>query len=71
MVIGRPWAVEVGRDGYLYAVDGGDQDPDKPRSGLLVLSREGEVIARWSRYGYCIIERAVSTLPVAEQGRSN
>ncbi len=52
MVIGRPWAVEVGRDGYLYAVDGGDQDPDKPRSGLLVLSRDGEVIARWSRYGY-------------------
>jgi peptidylamidoglycolate lyase len=50
--IGRPWAVEVGRDGYLYAVDGGDQDPDRPRSGLLVLTRDGEVIARWSRYGY-------------------
>ncbi len=26
--------------------------PAKPRSGLLVMTLEGEVIARWSRYGY-------------------
>ena len=66
MVIGRPWAVEVGRDGYLYAVDGGDQDPDKPRSGLLVLSREGEVIARWSRYGSHANHRSIK---VGQAGR--
>lgn len=50
--IGRPWAVDLGPDGALYAVDGGDQDPERPRSGLLVLTPEGEVIARWSGYGY-------------------
>lgn len=50
--IGRPWALEIAGDGRLYVVDGGDQDPAKPRSGLLVMTLEGRVIARWSRYGY-------------------
>jgi peptidylamidoglycolate lyase len=50
--IGRPWAVDLGADGTLYAVDGGDQDPAHPRSGLLALTPEGEVLARWSGYGY-------------------
>ena len=50
--IGRPWAVAVAPDGRLYAVDGGDKDPDAPRSGLLALSRRGDLIARWSGYGY-------------------
>ena len=50
--IGRPWALDIAGDGRLYAVDGGDQDPANPRSGLLVMTLEGEVIARWSRYGY-------------------
>ncbi len=49
--IGRPWAVEVGADGILYAVDGGDQDAARPRSGLLALTPEGELLARWSGYG--------------------
>ena len=50
--IGRPWAVDLGPDGTLYALDGGDQDPERPRSGLLKLTPQGEVIARWSGYGY-------------------
>ena len=50
--IGRPWALDVAGDGRLYAVDGGDQDPERPRSGLLVMTLTGEVIARWSGYGY-------------------
>lgn len=50
--IGRPWALDIADDGYLYAIDGGDQDPANPRSGLLVLTLEGQVIARWSRYGH-------------------
>jgi peptidylamidoglycolate lyase len=50
--IGRPWAVDLGPDGALYAVDGGDQDPERPRSALLKMTPEGEVIARWSGYGY-------------------
>ncbi len=49
--IGRPWAVDLGPDGTLYALDGGDQDPAQPRSGLLALTPEGEVLARWSGYG--------------------
>ncbi len=49
--IGRPWAVDLGRDGTLYALDGGDQDAARPRSGLLALTPEGEVLARWSGYG--------------------
>jgi peptidylamidoglycolate lyase len=50
--IGRPWAVDLGADGTLYALDGGDQNPAQPRSGLLALTPEGEVLARWSGYGY-------------------
>ena len=49
--IGRPWAVDLGPDGTLYALDGGDQDAATPRSGLLALTPEGEVLARWSGYG--------------------
>ncbi len=49
--IGRPWAVDLGPDGTLYALDGGDQDAARPRSGLLALTPEGEVLARWSGYG--------------------
>jgi DNA-binding beta-propeller fold protein YncE len=51
-LIGRPWAVEMGADGILYALDGGDQNPAQPRSGLLALTPEGEILARWSGYGY-------------------
>jgi peptidylamidoglycolate lyase len=50
--IGRPWAVDLGEDGTLYALDGGDQDAARPRSGLLALTPEGEVLGRWSGYGY-------------------
>lgn len=50
--IGRPWALDIARDGRLYVIDGGDQDPANSRSGLLVMTRQGEIIARWSRYGY-------------------
>ena len=50
--IGRPWAVEVDANGTLYALDGGDQNPARQRSGLLALTPEGEVLARWSGYGY-------------------
>jgi len=49
--IGRPWAVDLGPDGTLYALDGGDQDAARPRSGLLALTPEGAVLARWSGYG--------------------
>jgi DNA-binding beta-propeller fold protein YncE len=44
-LVGRPWAVAIA-DGFVYVVDGGDQDPEHPRGGLVKLTREGRVLAR-------------------------
>jgi peptidylamidoglycolate lyase len=50
--IGRPFAVTVGSDGYLYVVDGGEQNPAPPdRGGIVKLDLDGKLVARWSRYG--------------------
>ncbi len=50
--IGRPWAVRVGDDGFVYVVDGGDQNdllPDRAR--VLKLTSAGEIVARFGGYG--------------------
>ena len=50
--IGRPWAVRVGADGFVYVVDGGDQNewlPDRAR--ILKLTPEGDIVDRFGRYG--------------------
>lgn len=50
--IGRPWAVRVAADGFVYLVDGGDQNrwlPDRAR--VLKLTTEGEVVAHFGSYG--------------------
>lgn len=50
--IGRPWAVRVDDNGFVYIVDGGDQNrwlPDRAR--ILKLTPEGEIIARFGNYG--------------------
>lgn len=49
--IGRPWGIAVAADGSVYAVDGGDQSKDKPRSGIVKLSPEGVPQVRFSRFG--------------------
>lgn len=49
--IGRPWAIAVTSDDRIFAVDGGDQDPDAPRSGIAELDTAGRVLCRWSRFG--------------------
>jgi peptidylamidoglycolate lyase len=50
--LGRPWAVTVGPDGYLYAVDGGDQKPAPPDRGhLLKLDLNGRIVDKWSSFG--------------------
>lgn len=49
--LGRPWAVAYGADGFLYVVDGGDQDPSNPRGHVLRLDREGRIVDRWSTAG--------------------
>lgn len=45
-LVGRPWGIACGGDGFIYVVDGGDQDPDRPRGGVTKLTRDGRVIAR-------------------------
>ncbi|NMO22982.1 hypothetical protein HPC49_45680 [Pyxidicoccus fallax] len=49
--IGRPWGLTLGRDGYLYVIDGGDQDAEHPRARALKLDLEGRVVARWGSHG--------------------
>jgi DNA-binding beta-propeller fold protein YncE len=49
-LVGRPWALTLGRDGFVYVVDGGDQDEVK-RGGIVKLTRDGRVVARLSTAG--------------------
>ncbi|WP_342376415.1 hypothetical protein NVS55_34665 [Myxococcus stipitatus] len=49
--LGRPWGLSMGRDGFLYVIDGGDQSADHPRARALKLDLEGNVVARWGRHG--------------------
>jgi len=52
--LGRPYGVEVGADGYVYAVDGGDAldgASDRERSRIVKLDAEGRVVARWGSWG--------------------
>lgn len=49
--LGRPWGIRSGADGFLYVVDGGDQDQERPRGRLLKLDRAGNVVASWGAYG--------------------
>lgn len=46
--VGRPWAVAIGKDGFVYVVDGGDQDPSSPRGGVTKLTRDGRPVARFT-----------------------
>lgn len=51
--IGRPWAVRVAHDGFVYLIDGGDQNrwlPDRAR--ILKVTTEGEIVARFGSYGH-------------------
>jgi peptidylamidoglycolate lyase len=50
--LGRPWAVTMGPDGYLYVVDGGDLKPAPPDRGrVLKLDLNGNIVDKWSSYG--------------------
>jgi DNA-binding beta-propeller fold protein YncE len=50
-LVGRPWAVACPADGFVYVVDGGDQDPDRPRGGIAKLTPDGRAIARFDGTG--------------------
>ncbi|GAB4580340.1 MAG: peptidyl-alpha-hydroxyglycine alpha-amidating lyase family protein [Anaerolineales bacterium] len=50
--LGRPWAVHVSEDGFIYVVDGGDQQefwPDRAR--ILKLDMNGEIISAFGSHG--------------------
>ncbi|AUX41592.1 hypothetical protein SOCE26_030130 [Sorangium cellulosum] len=49
--LGRPWAIAYGPDRHLYVVDGGDQDPERPRGHVLRIDREGTIVERWGTAG--------------------
>lgn len=49
--LGRPWAITFGADSFMYVVDGGDQNPERPRGRLVKLDLQGNVIERWSSSG--------------------
>ncbi|WP_433935809.1 hypothetical protein AB3662_13890 [Sorangium cellulosum] len=49
--LGRPWAVAFGPDRHIYVVDGGDQDPERPRGHVLRLNLGGEIVDRWGTSG--------------------
>ena len=51
-VLGRPWAVRIGEDGFVYVVDGGEQQefwPDRAR--ILKLDRDGDLVAAFGSHG--------------------
>ena len=49
--LGRPWSLDIDEYGFIYSIDGGDQDEDNPRSGIIKLSATGELICRFSSFG--------------------
>ena len=50
--LGRPWAVRVARNGYLYVIDGGDLPSAPPdRARVLKVTREGRVVESFGTFG--------------------
>lgn len=50
--LGRPWAISAGPMNALYVADGGDgSGPPRARNRLLKMTRDGDVLATWSRFG--------------------
>ncbi|WP_129575023.1 MULTISPECIES: SMP-30/gluconolactonase/LRE family protein [Sorangium] len=49
--LGRPWAIAFGPDRHVYVVDGGDQDPERPRGHVLRIDLDGEIVDRWGTSG--------------------
>lgn len=50
--LGRPWGLDIGSDGYLYVVDGGDlRDAPPDRGRVMKLDLKGNILEKWSRFG--------------------
>jgi DNA-binding beta-propeller fold protein YncE len=52
--LGRPFGIDVAADQTIYVVDGGDQldiPNSQPRSQVVHLDRNGNILNRWGQYG--------------------
>lgn len=49
--LGRPWDIAVSDDGNIFSIDGGDQDANNPKGGIVKLNSNGEIICRFSSFG--------------------
>ncbi len=50
--LGRPWAIRIGPDHYVYVVDGGDANPSPPdHDHVIKLDLAGHVLAKWASFG--------------------
>lgn len=50
--LGRPWGLTVGRDQFLYVVDGGDLRKEPPeRNRALKLDLAGKILEKWGTFG--------------------
>ncbi len=61
-LLGRPWHVAVGPDGRVWVLDGGDQDPERPRTRVLEVSTEGEVLG--------VFDAGVGDPPIVHTGHA-
>lgn len=49
-LVGRPWGLEY-RDGIVYVLDGGDQNPDKPFGRVVLMSKDGQRLGAFGEAG--------------------
>lgn len=61
-VVGRPWHVALAPDGHVWVLDGGDQDPERPRTRVLELSANGEVLG--------VFDASVGDPPIVHTGHA-
>ena len=71
--LGRPYALDIGSDGYLYIVDAGDSHDvphGKNRSQLIKLTLTGDIVDRYSAFGQAAGEMDLPhDIAVADSGR--
>lgn len=60
--LGRPWHVALAPNGRVWVLDGGDQDPERPRTRVLELSAEGELLS--------VFDASVGDPPIVHTGHA-
>lgn len=49
--LGRPWALSLGPDNLIYAVDGGNLSQEAERGHAVQMNLQGEILAKWGSRG--------------------